>query len=88
LRARLTVDFVEQQFNLYRSTRQRVKEQLALVQQAGYQSIRLVGEGDVADVCKLTCMEQGIELSEDEGAPVLEVAGFKVILHMEAEYER
>jgi DNA-binding MarR family transcriptional regulator len=88
LRARLTVDFVEQQFNLYRSTRQKVKEQLALVQQAGFHAIRLVGEGDVADVCKLTCIEQGIELTEDGNAPVLEVDGFKVILHMEAEYER
>lgn len=88
LRARLTVDFVEQQFNLYRSTRQKVKEQLALVQEGGFHAIRLVGEGDVADVCKLTCIEQGIELTEDGNAPVLEVAGFKVILHMEAEYEQ
>jgi len=88
LRARLTVDFIEQQFNLYRSTRKRVKEHLELVQQAGYHSIRLVGEGDVADVCKLTCIEQGIELTSDGSTPVLEVDGFKVILHMEAEYEK
>jgi DNA-binding MarR family transcriptional regulator len=87
LRARLTVDFVEQQFNLYRRTRQRVKEHLEKVQQAGYHSIRLVGEGDVADVCKLTCMEQDIKLSADGNVPVLEVTGFKVDLHMEAEYE-
>jgi len=88
MRARLTVDFVEQQFNLYRRTRQRVKEQLALVQQAGYHSVRLVGDGDVADVCKLTCIEQDIAISADGGSPVLEVVGFKVILHMEAEHER
>ena len=48
LRARLTVDFIEQQFNLYRTIRQRVKEQLILVQQAGFHSIRLVGEIRVA----------------------------------------
>jgi len=83
LRARLTVDFVEQQFNLYRSTRQKVKELLGKVQLAGLHSIHLVGEGDVADVCKLTCMEQGIELVADGGVPVLEVTGFKVVLHME-----
>jgi DNA-binding MarR family transcriptional regulator len=88
MRARLTVDFIEQQFNLYRRTRQRVKEQLALVQQAGYRSIRLVGDGDVADVCKLTCIEQDIAISADGRSPVLEVVGFKVILHMEAEHER
>lgn len=88
MRARLTVDFVEQQFNLYRRTRQRVKEQLVLVQQAGFHSVRLVGEGDVVDVCKLTCIEQDIAISADGKGPVLEVIGFKVILHMEAEHER
>ncbi len=87
LRARLTVDFVEQQFNLYRRTRQRVKEQLLMLQEAGYHSVRLLGDGDVADVCKLTCIEQDIAISADGDGPVLEVIGFKVILHMEAEYE-
>ena len=88
MRTRLTVDFVEQQFNLYRRTRQRVKEHLAVVQKAGYQSVRLVGDGDVADVCKLTCMEQDIAISADGSVPVLEVTGFKVNLRMEAEHER
>jgi DNA-binding MarR family transcriptional regulator len=88
MRTRLTVDFVEQQFNLYRRTRQRVKEHLAVVQKAGYHSIRLVGDGDVADVCKLTCMEQDIAISADGSVPVLEVTGFKVNLRMEAEHER
>lgn len=88
LRARLTVDFVEQQFNMYRNTRLRVKEHLAQVQQAGFHAIHLVGSGDVADVCKLTCMEQGIELVQDGGVPVLEVTGFKVLLHMEQHGER
>lgn len=88
MRTRLTVDFVEQQFNLYRRTRQRVKEHLAVVQKAGYDSVRLVGDGDVADVCKLTCMEQDIAISADGSVPVLEVTGFKVNLRMEAEHER
>jgi len=88
LRARLTVDFVEQQFNLYRRTRQHVKEHLDQVKQVGFHSIRLVGEGDVADICKLTCIEQGVGLSVEAGNPTLEVVGFNVILHMEAEHER
>jgi DNA-binding MarR family transcriptional regulator len=88
LRARLTVDFVEQQFNLYRRTRLRVKEHLEKVHLAGFHAIRLVGEGDVADVCKLTCMEQDIIISPDGDVPILEVAGLKVILHMETDYER
>ena len=88
LRARLTVDFIEQQFNLYRRTRQHVKEHLEKVQKAGFHSIRLEGEGDVADVCKLTCIEQHIEILPDGEIPILQVTGLTVALHMEADYER
>lgn len=89
LRARLTVDYIEQQFLLYRKTRQRVKEYLETVRQAGYDRIYLVGEGDVADICKLTCIEHSIAIVADRvgaahgNAPALEVIGLKVELHME-----
>jgi len=82
LRARLTVDYVERQFMLYHKTRERLKEHLAQVRQHGYGSVRILGEGDVADICKLTCMEQGILVTGDENAPALEVRGSKVILHL------
>ena len=62
LRARLAVDYVENSFSLYRKTRQRVKEHLIDVRSAGYDQVRIVGEGDVADICRLTCLEQGIEV--------------------------
>jgi DNA-binding MarR family transcriptional regulator len=82
LRARLTVDYVEQQFLLYRNTRQRVKEHIEKIRQAGFDSVRIVGEGDVADVCRLTCLEQGMTVIADSDAPTLEVAGLKVHLHL------
>ena len=84
LRARLTVDYIEKQFLLYRNTRQRVSEQLAEVRRAGFDRVRVLGAGDVADICKLTCLEQGIAVVADDNAPVLEIAGLKVILHMES----
>jgi DNA-binding MarR family transcriptional regulator len=83
LRARLTVDYIEQQFLLYRRVRQRVNEQIEQVRNAGYGRVRIMGTGDVAEICKLTCMEQGIEVVMDGNAPVLEMVGLKVILHME-----
>ena len=83
LRMRLTVDYIEQQFLLYRNTRLRVKEQLDAVRKSGFDRIRLIGDGDVADVCRLSCLEQGITIVRDEDAPVLEVAGLKVALHLE-----
>ena len=83
LRARLTVDYIEQQFLLYRRTRQRVNEQLEQVRAAGYHRVRIQGTGDVADICKLTCMEQGMEIVPDGNAPILEMVGLKVVLHLE-----
>ena len=85
LRARLTMDYIERSFDLYRRTRQRVKTHLTEIKRAGYSSVRLIGEGDVADICRLSCLEQDIEIVLDGDAPILEVKGFKVILHMEAE---
>lgn len=83
LRARLTVDYIERSFDLYRRTRQRVKAHLNEVKKAGYNRIQLVGDGDVADICRLSCLEQGIEIVNDGNLPVLEVKGFKVHLRME-----
>jgi len=83
LRARLTVDYIEHSFNLYRKTRQRAKEQLSKVKQAGYSKVRLIGEGDVADICRLSCLEQDVAIVQDGNVPILEVKGFKILLRME-----
>jgi DNA-binding MarR family transcriptional regulator len=82
-RARLTVDFVEQQFLLYRNTRNRVKEYIDKIRAAGLDKVRIVGEGDVADICRLTCIEQHLNVVTDSNAPALEVVGLKVILRLE-----
>jgi hypothetical protein len=79
------VDFIERSFDLYRKTRKRVQEHLASLRQAGINHVRITGEGDVVDICRLTCLEQGITIVPDGDAPMLEVRGLKVILHMEAE---
>jgi DNA-binding MarR family transcriptional regulator len=83
LRARLAVDYVERSFSLYRRTRQRVREFLAEVQNAGYDHVRILGKGDVVDICRLTCLEQGVEVVTDKSAPALQVDGFKVTLQMD-----
>jgi hypothetical protein len=84
LRARLTVDYIERSFDLYRKVRQRVKKHLLAVKMAGYNQVRLIGEGDVADICRLSCLEQDVGIVENGDVPVLEVQGFKVNLFMEA----
>lgn len=83
LRAHLTVDYIEQQFLLYRNTRKRVHEQLEQVQAAGFDRVTIHGEGDVADICRLSCLEQGITVVPDGDAPVLDVIGLKVVLYLD-----
>jgi DNA-binding MarR family transcriptional regulator len=85
LRARLTVDYVEQQFLLYRNTRLRVKEHLEKIRQAGFDRVQIIGEGDVADICRLTCIEQGMSMVTDPDVPQLEVSGLKVILYLKVD---
>lgn len=82
LRARLTVDYIERSFELYHKTRQRVKDHLQTARAAGYNRVRIRGEGDVADICRLSCLEQGFTVVQDEEAPELELRGWKVVLNM------
>jgi DNA-binding MarR family transcriptional regulator len=87
LRALLTVDYINQQFLLYRTTRQRVREHLEQIKAAGFQEVSIRGEGDVADICRLSCLEQGVAITTDGNAPVLEITGLKVYLHPEGNHE-
>ncbi|MGW8251057.1 MAG: winged helix-turn-helix transcriptional regulator [Anaerolineales bacterium] len=86
-RARLTVNYIETSMHLYRRTRLRVRELLAEVKEAGYSRVLVEGEGDIADICRLTCLEAGLEAASSSGGaatglPVLEVRGMKVQLRM------
>jgi DNA-binding MarR family transcriptional regulator len=87
LRTLLTVDYIEQQFLLYRNTRQRVREHLEQIKNAGYEEVSILGEGDVADICRLSCLEQGVAITTDSNAPVLEIVGLKVLLHPDGSHE-
>ncbi len=82
-RAHLTVDFIQNSMQIYRETRQQVLACLASVRMAGFSQVRLMGDGDLGDICRLTCLEQSISLSNEPGVPILEVRGLKVNLLME-----
>lgn len=91
-RAQLTVNYIDTSMRLYRRTRQQVRELLLEVKKADHSTIYLVGEGDIADIIRLTCLEQGVMAVEPpagsvisgagDGMPVLEVRGTKVFLNM------
>ena len=78
LRARLTVDYIQTSFELYRLVRQRMHTALVEVGAAGFDRVRLDGSGDVADICRLTCLEQDIEICKSTDAPLLQIHGLKI----------
>jgi len=80
LRARLLVDFIQSSMEMYRLVRQRSLEAISKLKKLGFGKARLDGNGEVGEILKLTCLEQGIEISQDASAPVLRVVGLKIFL--------
>ncbi len=80
LRARLTLDFVQQSFALYRLIRSRAVEAIPVISSAGYTAVRLQVEGDMGDVVRLTCLEHGLSISEDPQLPLIHMDGMKVVV--------
>lgn len=94
-RAHLTIDYIEQSFLLYRNIRKRVRDLLVELKTNGFDRVRITTEtslddprppsqvNDIVDICRLTCLEQGIKISSDPADPALLVRGVKVNLVME-----
>jgi len=88
-RASLTVNYIETSMRLYRRVRRQVSELLEEVQQTGYDQVRIDGDGDIADICRLTCLEHNIKVVQfdtrnaNDHTPILKIHGTKVHLHLQ-----
>lgn len=83
LRARLTVAYIENSLVLYRQARAEARRELKKASERGYRAVRIEGKGDIAEICRLTCLEQGIPVVADgrsESVGILEVVGSQVHL--------
>ena len=87
-RAMLTVDYIEQSFRLYRRIRNTVREIVGEIKEAGFTDVRITGNGEIAEVCRLTCLDLGINVSDDESFPALQVEGLSVELVWPDSYQR
>jgi len=85
LRASLTLDYIQSTFNLYRLVRTRSITAIQQLRSAGLHSVQVRGDGDVAEICRLTCLEQGLEVVSDGGAPVFRIVDLKIFVEMEAQ---
>jgi DNA-binding MarR family transcriptional regulator len=89
-RAKLTVNYVESSMRLYRKTRQQVRELISELRKGGYDQVYINSDGDIADICRLSCFEQGIKITESfpdsstNNVAILEVIGTKVYINLEA----
>jgi DNA-binding MarR family transcriptional regulator len=87
LRAHLTMDYIQTSFSMYRLVRQRMMTVLERLDKQGVRKVNLSGDGDVAEVCKLTCLEQGFEITDQPGTPYLMIKGLKVYIEGEDEFD-
>jgi hypothetical protein len=82
LRANLTVKYIENSFSLYNLIRQRTRTVLDDLRSFGMDTVRIEGEGEVAEVCNLTCLEQGIQVDQDLACAVIKIDGLKLALRL------
>lgn len=81
LRATLTVNYIENSMVLFRQTRIKTTRALEKARERGFENILIRGDGDLAEVCRLTCIEHGFHVLEDsvDGQyAILEIQGRKV----------
>jgi len=87
LRAKLLVDYIQSSMELYRLVRERSVKAIKTIKKKGVDIIQIEGDGEVADILKLTCHEQGICMSEDHPQTTLKVVGLKIFIE-ETEREK
>jgi len=83
LRAKLLINYIHSSFDLYRLVRERSLKAIDEIKSQGYPSIQFIGEGEVAEVCRLTCLEQGVKITEDNNAPIFKINGLKIFIIQE-----
>lgn len=86
-KARLTASYLEVSLSLYRETRDSAKRLLGEVRAAGYGVVVILGEGELADICRLSCLELALaeaDQAESERWPRMVVNGTKLSLEWPA----
>jgi len=85
LRAKLGMDSIRYSMRLYRETRAMASALLSRARKAGYKSVRINGTGDLADVIRLTCLEQKLGIVDDGDVPIVKIEGTQLKLEIENE---
>ena len=81
-KSRLTKEFMQASLGWYRITRADSKQFLQQVKKAGYDAVCIQGDGDLAEVVYLTCLEAQVTVKReyDPRYPRFRIEGFKTVL--------
>ncbi len=81
-KSRLTVEYMRVSLQLYRNIREQSLAALRQVRRAGHTQVVIQGDGDAADICRLTCVEQGVAVVTEQqttpGTPTVVIDGARV----------
>jgi len=77
LRAHLMIDYVKSSLQLYRLVRERSLKEIESLKERNIDQIRLEGEGEVAEIFRLSCMEHGIQITTNHSDHSVRVIGLK-----------
>jgi DNA-binding MarR family transcriptional regulator len=81
-KARLTKEFMRMSFHWYRVTREASKQFLDEVKEAGYDTVCIEGDGDLAEIVYLSCLEAQVRVTDeiDPSYPVFRIEGLETVL--------
>ncbi|MCB0208519.1 MAG: hypothetical protein KDJ52_04300, partial [Anaerolineae bacterium] len=81
-KTRLTGEFLKASLKWYRITREDSKRYLKQVKQAGYDTVRIEGDGDLAEIIYLSCLEAGIKVQNeaDDTYPVFRIENWRMVV--------
>lgn len=79
---RLTGKFMKASLKWYRVTREDAKRLLAEVKKAGYDSVGIEGDDDLAEIVYLSCLEAGVRVADevDGTYPVFRIENWQTVV--------
>ena len=81
LRTRLMLDYIQSSMQMYRLVRSRSIKAISEVKKKGFESITIDGDGEVADILRLTCLEHGVSIDKKNNHSLsLRVVGLKIFV--------
>jgi DNA-binding MarR family transcriptional regulator len=83
-KADLANRYFQASMRIYRQTRTDAKKILEQVKAADYDSVVIDGDGDLAEICRLTCLEQGIRVASEKSRrlPTMVIEGLDLRLEL------